>query len=202
MPLRGSTAVLVLVAVSAVVPAAAHAKRPGSHFLAEVDAGACLSGDAGPAASVAFGAGGKLKGFPARFYLLGRMGQSEYQATSSAAMSPWPGAERGSFSDFAIGPRVYVPLVGPLRWFVDGLFGATLASGTYVEQGLAPLSAEQWLALAVVSTGLQWRLLYELSISARVGVAFNEAGLIGVERVAGVHDTARTTLTGGLTWLF
>lgn len=183
-------------------PATAHAKPRGSHFLAEVDLGACLSGDAGPAASIALGAGGKFKGFPARFYLLGRFGRSEYQATSSAVMSPWSGAESGSFGDLALGPRVYLPLVGPLRWFLDGLFGASLASGTYLEPGLAPLSAEQWLALAAVSTGLQLRLLYELSFGARVEFAFNQGGLIGVQRVAGVHDSVRTTFTGGLTWHF
>lgn len=55
MPMRSRGSVLGLVAILAAVPTAAYAKRPGSHFPAEVAAGACLSGDAGPSASVAFG---------------------------------------------------------------------------------------------------------------------------------------------------
>jgi hypothetical protein len=195
-------AALVFVFVCIAAPTAAHARGPGSHFLAELDAGACLSGDAGPAASIAIGAGGKFRGFPARFYLLGRFERSEYSATSPAAISPWPGSETGDFSDLAFGPRVYLPIVGPLRWFADGLIGASWVSGAYVERGLAPLSAEQWLALAAVSTGLQLRVSYALSVGARVEFAFNPSGLVGVERSAGLHDPVRTTITGGVTWHF
>jgi hypothetical protein len=200
--MRLPSAALAFVFVCLARPAAAHARGPGSHFLAELDLGACLSGDAGPAASFALGAGGKFRGFPARFYLLGRFERSEYSATSPAAISPWPGAETGNYADLALGPRVYLPIVGELRWFTDGLVGASWVSGTYVEQGLAPLSAEQWLPLAAVSTGLQLRVLYALSIGARVEFAFNRAGLVGVERSAGVHDAVRTTITGGVTWHF
>jgi hypothetical protein len=169
------------------------AKRAGTHFLVEIDAGACLSGDAGPAASVAFGAGGKFKGFAPRFYVLGSYGYSEYSAES---------VEEGGFSDLALGPRMVLPIIGPLRWFIDGSFGASYATGRFLEPELAPLAADEWLALARVSTGLQLRLIKTLSLGMRVGFAFNEAGLVGVSRLAGVHDPFRTTVSAGVTWHF
>ena len=191
---------LALGCVTHAAPAAA--KRPGTHFLAELDGGVLLSGSGGPAARVAVGAGAKFTNFPARFYLLGSFSASAYEAAAARSVSPWPGSEEGNFDDFALGPRVYLPIVGPLRFFAEGLFGATLAYGTYTEQGLAPLHAYEWLALAQVAVGLQWRLLYELSLGVRAGLAFNQAGLTGVARVAGVHDEARPTLTAGVTWHF
>jgi hypothetical protein len=188
--------VVLLVLAAAVCwgcPLRAYARGAGTHFLLEADAGACLSGDAGPAASLAFGAGGKWKGFAPRLYLLGSFARSEYAANS---------IEHGSFSDLALGPRVYLPIAGPLRWFADAQFGASYAEGSYLEPELAELSADQWLALAVISSGLQVRLLQMLSVGARIAFAFNEAGLVGVSRLAGVHDPVRTSITAGVTWHF
>ena len=202
--MRNPTAMLslALIVFGLAHAAPALAKRPGTHFLAELDGGAVLTGNGGPAARVAFGAGAKLKRFPARFYLLGQFAASSYQADAPSELSPWSGVEEGSFDDLALGPRVYLPIVGPLRFFVEGMFGATLASGSYVEAGLLPLEGDQWVALALVSTGVQLRLLHELSIGLRAGFAFNATGLTGIARVAGIHDDVRPTLTGGVTWHF
>jgi hypothetical protein len=182
-------------------PAPAHAKRPGTHFLAELDAGASLTGDGGPQASIALGAGGKLKGFAPRFYVLGSFARSAYEASSGA---PFDGDEYGSFGDLALGPRVYLPIAGPLRLFVDGQLGASYASATFVERdsGRGPLSADEWLGLGIVSSGLSLRLIRALSIGARVSLAFNEAGLAGAARLAGVRDPVRVSINAGVTWHF
>jgi hypothetical protein len=195
---------LVFAAIAAACCAfAARAHAGGTHFLAELDAGALLSGDGGPTASVALGAGGKLRGFAPRFYLLGTFGVGEYEAAPAADLATWAGSETGTFSDLALGPRVYVPIIGRLRWFGEGLLGASYASATYVEPGLpAPLAAGEWLLLGVVATGLQWRFSTAIAAGARVAFSFNEAGLAGVSRLAGVHDDARTAVMLGATWHF
>jgi hypothetical protein len=182
---------------------ATRAQARGTHFIAELDAGALLSGDGGPAASLSVGAGGKLRGFAPRFYLLGTFGCSEYEAAPAADVATWSGNETGTFSDLALGPRVYLPIIGRLRWFGEGLIGASYASATYVEPGLpAPLAAGEWLLLGVVATGLQWRFTSAFALGARVAFAFNEAGLTGVSRIAGAHDGARTSVMLGATWHF
>jgi hypothetical protein len=196
--------VLAVIAAACCARAApAHARSSGTHFLAELDTGALLSGDSGPAATIAFGAGGKLRGFAPRLYLLGTIGCSEYEASPPAAEATWAGIETGTFSDLALGPRVYVPIFGPLRWFGEGLLGASYAAASYAEPGLASaLQAGDWLLLGVVATGLQWRFTRALALGVRVAFSFNEAGLTGVARLAGVHDSARTTLALGATWHF
>lgn len=200
--MRSSTLSLWLAAaVSCWLHAGTVAAR-GTHFLVELDGGALLTGDGGPAVHVAMGAGAKLKQFPARFYLLGEFGASGYGATTPRDFSPWPGSERGEFEDLALGPRVYWPILDALRIYVEGLVGATYASGTYSEYGLQPLRAYEWLALAQLGVGLQWRFWYELALGVRAGFSFNESGLTGVSRAAGAHDSVRTTLTAGLTWHF
>lgn len=199
--MRRGLAFVAIAAACCACTARAHAN--GTHFLAELDAGASLSGDGGPAASLALGAGGKLRGFAPRFYLLGTFGCSEYEAAPAADVATWAGNETGTFSDLALGPRMYVPIFGRLRWFGEGLIGASYASATYVEPGLpAPLSAGEWLLLGVVATGLQWRFTTAFALGARVAFAFNEAGLTGVSRLAGVHDAARTSVMLGATWHF
>jgi hypothetical protein len=170
--------------------------------LAELDAGALLSGDGGPAVRGAFGAGAKFKHFPVRFYLLWAIGASAYVATPAPGASVWSGNEQGSFYDVALGPRLYLPIIGPLRVFVEGLFGASRASGTYEAEGMPAVHAYEWLALAQLSAGLQWRVLYELSWGVRAGLAFTESGLTGVARMAGAHDAARPSLMAGVTWHF
>jgi len=182
--------------------APASAASAGTHFLLELDGGALLSGSGGPAVRTAFGAGGKLKGFPVRFYLLGQVGASAYTATPSREDAGWLGSEQGSFYDFALGPRLYLPIIGPLRVFVEGLLGASRASGIYDAPGRASLQAYEWLALAQLSAGLQWRVLHELSCGVRAGLAFTETGLTGVARSAGAHDVARPSLMAGVTWHF
>ena len=88
---------------------------------------------------------------------------------------------------------MYLPIAGRLRWFGEGLLGASYASATYVEPGLPlPLRPGEWLLLGVVATGLQWRFTTAFAAGVRVAFSFNEAGLAGVSRMAGVHDGART----------
>ena len=174
----------------------------GTHYLAELDGGALLTGQSGPAFRAALGVGGKWKGFPLRFYLIGQFGASSYAAEAPAGLATAAATEQGAYEDLALGPRVVVPIYGPLRLYVEGVFGASLASARHIEPGRPELYARQWLTLAIVSAALQWRVLYPLSLGVRFSAAFNEDGLPGVARYAGVHDAARLALTGGVTWHF
>lgn len=177
-------------------------RDPGTRYIAELEGGALLTGDAGPAVRASLGFGGKWKGFPARFYLIGQLGASSYVASPPAYLASRMGSESGAFHELALGLRVLVPVISELRVLVEGLVGGTLASASYIEPGIAELHARQWLGLALLSAGLQWRFLYQFSVGARVSLALNPSGLVGVARYAGVHDGGRLAITGGLTWHF
>lgn len=190
---------LGLVLATAAAPDRAQAR--GSHFLLELDGGAALTGDGGAALSADFGIGGKPPGWTPRLYFIAHGGLSLYgvedEGVDGVALH-----EEGDFRDIAAGLRVYVPIARELRWLGEALLGASYATGRYTEPGLGPLEAEEWLLLGLLSTGLQQRVLQELSIGARVTLALNETGLVGVHRVAGASDAARLTITAGLTWHF
>lgn len=191
-----------LVLATATSRARAAPRDRGTHFLAELEAGGVLTGSGGPAMRLAFGAGAKWRSFPVRFYLVGQLGTSSYTAQAPPPYPTASSSEEGAFQDLALGPRLYVPVWGPLRVFVEGLVGATFASATRARYAGATLTAHEWLALLQLSAGLQWRILYQLSLGARASVALNEAGLVGVARYAGVHSDARPSITGAVTWHF
>lgn len=199
MPTR--TALIICVGLLLVSETARAGPRDsGTYGIAELEGGALLSGNGGPALRAALGAGAKWKRWPARFYIVGQFGASSYSADDPAMRGS--AAEEGAFYDLTLGPRVYLPIVGALRLFVEGQFGASLASASHFEYGRSTAYAREWLWLVQVCAGLQWRLLYELSIGARVSLAFNGSGLPGVARYAGAHSAARPALTGGVTWHF
>ena len=189
---------LGLLLAGALLPDRAQAR--GSHFLLEVGAGATLSGDGGVAVSADLGAGGKFRAFPPRFYWIAHFGLSHYEEERLSALPPQH--EEGSFYDLATGPRVYVPLSGELRWLGEALLGASRVEGRYSQPDLGPLSAERWLLLGLLSTGLQLRVLQQLSVGVRITLALDQGTLPGVHRLAGASSPARTSLTTGLTWHF
>ncbi|MET0390384.1 MAG: hypothetical protein ABW321_30710, partial [Polyangiales bacterium] len=104
--------------------------------------------------------------------------------------------------DLAIGPRIYVPISEAWRVFGEAVFGASLANGQYSELGRPPLRAQEWLALAQLSVGVQWRVVYALSLGLSASFAFNETGLIGVARTSGAHAAVRPSVMGGIAWHF
>lgn len=184
--------------------AAAHAQpamRPATHFLAELELGAAFTGHGGPAGAVTFGGGGMLRGSSLRFYLLGRASLSEYSAGAAGALGGH-GHESGSFRDLALGPRVYVPLWGNLRWYLDGMVGGSHVSGSFASAGRPALEAYEWVWLLNAGSGLQLRVSRLVSLGLRANFAFNGKGLVGVMRSAGLHDPLRASLTGGVTWHF
>jgi len=174
----------------------------GTHFVAELDGGALLSGDAGPALRAALGVGAKWKGFPLRFYLIGQLGVSSYTADAPPLLAAPASSEQGTFVDLALGPRVVVPIYGPVLAYVEAVGGTSLASASHIEPGRARLQAREWLGLFQLAAGVHWRVLYSLSLGVRFSVAWNESGLPGVARYAGVHDAARLSIGGGVTWHF
>ena len=66
--------------------------RRGTHFIAEVNGGGSFAGSIGLAVGGVVGVGGKLRGFPLRFYLVGEL------AYASAA-------QEGTLSSVALGFR-------------------------------------------------------------------------------------------------
>jgi len=176
--------------------------RRGTHFLVEINGGGSISGNVGLAVGGVVGIGGKLRGFPLRFYLVG-----EVAYASGAQDGMLPGAsldfrEERTYRDLALGLRTYVPVFGPLSLFVDLMGGGSYVSATLQQEGQSTLASQDWSALGLLAAGVQVRLFHHLSVGIRGKVVLGDDGLSRMREVVGVASPTRASVTAGLTWHF
>jgi hypothetical protein len=177
-------------------------KRKGTHFIAEINGGATLAGNGGFDVGGLVGVGGKLRGFPPRFYLVGEFAFSTYGNSGTVSGIPKHYHEGNRYRDMALGLRVYIPIFGPFRLFADLLGGATHASGTLERTGLTTLMASGWSPLGLVGLGVQFRLFHHLSLGLRGKIVFSDDGMQALHDFVATDPIIRTSLSAGLTWHF
>lgn len=175
-------------------------RRKGTHFIAEINGGATLAGNGGFDAGGLAGVGGKLRGFPPRFYLVGEFAFSTYADSGAIAGIPKQYHESNRYRDMALGLRVYIPIRGPFRLFADLLGGATHASGTLERTGLTTLMTSRWSPLGLVGMGVQFRLFHHLSLGVRGKIVFSDDGLQALHDFVASESILRASLAAGLTW--
>jgi len=179
---------------------AAQPVDPGTHFILELNLGSSFTGSVGFAGSVLVGAGGKLKGFPPIFYLVGEAG---YQRGGSDGQSLDGFYEDGrDYADFSLGLRTYVPLLEDVRLFLDLLPGATLATATLSRTGFEDLRSNGWYAHFVGALGIQVRVFRELSAGIRAKILVTDDGLDDLREAIGIHTPLPMVFSGSVTWHF
>ncbi len=176
--------------------------RPGTHFIAEANAGATTFGTGGLTLGGLLGVGGKLGSFPPRFYLVGEVAQTRVKDEVR---------EGGGFSfrhertylDLGVGPRVYIPVYGPIRVFGDAVFGQSLATTELERSDFGLIEQEGWVRFSQVGVGAQVRLFHSLSIGARARWAWNTGpSIYADDELVSDGRIKRTTLTATLTGHF
>jgi hypothetical protein len=176
-------------------------RRPGTHFIAEINVGGGLSG--GMSVGGLVGVGGKLKRFPPRFYLVAEFAHATRFAEGSLPDLPLAFEETWRFNDAALGLRIYVPIYRHVRILIDLMGGCSRIKGDLLREGMNRLGVEGWRPLGQFATGIQVRPFYHLSLGVRAKVALTGEGTSALEQLAGSEQTGpRATLTGGLTWHF
>jgi hypothetical protein len=177
--------------------------RPrATHFIAEIAGGATTYGRGGLALESVFGFGGKLRGFPPRFYLIGEL---NYHQGATSGTQPLSGADyrdERSFADLGAGLRIYLPIVGPLRLLGDVTLGGSHVAASLRGLDRSPLRAEGWVPMFAVAGGAQLRLFHHASIGARVRAVLSDDDLDALRVVTAREAPTRVTATLGLTWHF
>ncbi len=141
---------------------------PGTHVLVEGGGGVTATPGFGLSLGGVLGVGGKLVGFPLRFYGVAEVGYATASPAGELQSGASFGESRTHFS-LALGLRIFVPVFGPLRLFAEGLGGAALSQATLERHGGgAALSASEWQPAATVGAGMQVRVLHELSLGLRL----------------------------------
>ena len=143
----------------------ATAARRGTHFLLQATAGFSCDESMGLGYGVLLGVGGKLRGFPPRFYLLFEASRATHDRESHGSAGSLTSSFTGT--DVAGGLRVLMPVAGPLRLYADvlvggthGEFGLTRAEGT-------PRESQRWSPLVDLAAGMDFRFHRNLSAGLR-----------------------------------
>lgn len=171
--------------------------RGGTHKLLELGLGLTLGGEARPAASLLVGHGAKLKGTPLRVYLIGELGYSMAHRQGVQAVSD----ERSDLL-LAAGMRVYVAAPDRWRFFFD-IEAGTSRSWSELALANGPLvRSEAWSPALSLAGGLQYRVLYELSVGLRVRWLAAADGLRDVREVRGEPRFRPWSSSAVATWHF
>jgi len=177
--------------------------RPGTHLLAEVRGGAVAHDGGGLSLGALFGAGGKIPGFPPRFYVISEIAYSASSAQGlTATASALAYEDHRRYVDLGAGLRVYVPIFHPVRLFADALVGTTNVSSELQRSGLLSHQAEGWLPLVAFGGGVQVRLAYELSVGIRARAVITSDDIGGTRAMVGQTSPTRVSTTASLTWHF
>jgi hypothetical protein len=167
-------AVVTLGALILTLPLAAHAEpvtspdataRRGTHFLVQATAGFSCDESMGLGYGLLLGAGGKLRGFPPRFYLLFEAARGTHDREGGGTTGTLTSTFTGT--DVAGGLRILMPIAGPLR-----LYGDVLVGGTYGEFGLERADgtlreSQRWSPLVDLAAGVDFRFHRNLSAGLR-----------------------------------
>ena len=163
-------------AVICVVSADAEAK--GSHFLLELNNGLSRpigysdGYDYGYALGGTVGVGGKFRGNPLRFYIVGNFNTSGFNLSRS--YNNKVRIVTRQVTDLSLGLRMLVPLQGRLRGFVEGSLGQAQVDGLMRIQGGPPQLTfrDTDTDFAVfLGGGLQYRLSYHVSLGTKLDIA-------------------------------
>ncbi|MBW2460675.1 MAG: hypothetical protein JRH11_03445 [Deltaproteobacteria bacterium] len=185
-------------AVVEVAPEPQEPQDPGTHFIVELNLGSSFTGSVGFAGSLLVGAGGRLRGFPPIFYLVGeagfQLGGSDGQIDGARYVD---GREYG---DISLGLRTYLPILRDLRIFLDILPGATFVTSSLARDGLTELHTSGWYAHFAFGGGVQGRIFRELSAGLRVKVLATDDGLDDAREALGIYTPMPVVLSGTVTW--
>jgi hypothetical protein len=177
-------------------------RQDGSHFLVEVNGGGTLVGGRGPMVGGLFGVGGKLRRLPFRFYAISEFAYSGSTDEGISTALGLPFRDQRARRDLDFGLRVYLPIWGPVRIFGDVLGGASYLTATLQRDGLPTLSSGAWQGHAVAATGLQIRIISQLSIGARVRFALTGEEPDALRATMGATSHQPITFMAGMTWHF
>ncbi len=167
--------------------ASRQAQARGTIFLLEGGAGLGVT-DSSESAwfwQAAFGVGGKLRGFPPRFYFLVDYSGDELDSTLH---SPAGVADRTLVDHLLLfGPRIYLPLNPRIRIYFQGLLGSFWSQSEWLVNSVESYQPSDRGMAGKFSFGLQLRPLKALSI----GVGIDRVVFWGREQ-----DPAVAAMTG------
>jgi hypothetical protein len=199
--------VVVAMGVLGVAPAAG--AEEGTHFVVEVQGG--LAGSSADYLDLGFsfggtvGIGGKLRGFPPRFYAIGSYRSSFFtgegrHAATGVLFDAWQADH-----ELTAGLRVVLPLWSRVfRLFGEARGGTLGHTATLHRRGGRALEDSSWTGVFVLAGGLQarWHPNASFGLALEWAVADRDRDLVTAAAGAATTGTQRTALYLSNTWYF
>jgi hypothetical protein len=166
-----------LVALSIIVCGVPKARAGGTHFLVEPYTGVVFNqgfnkeNAVGLESGAMLAIGGKLKGFPPRFYLYFRASQTYFGEDDVTTTSQGTGCVQRSYTAVMGGLRVVIPLWSHLRLNLEVGGGSLFSQNRYSEVGYRVQYPEDLIAVEF-GAGLNWRLFRWLSVGIMYDYTF------------------------------
>ncbi len=161
--------------------------RRSTHFLIEAHAGVAVPAyahlDLGYGYGATLGLGGKLRGFPPRFYLLFSISGDSFGASRINAATGAPYSTERDELTLLAGLRVAFPLFSPLRLVFDVLGGGMHTSAQL--QAATSMRETRWDAVWQLAVALQYRVSEVFSIGLRLSETLGAEDLDIVAFAAG-----------------
>lgn len=155
----------------------------GTHFLIEPYSGVVfnhgfsLENEVGMESGALLALGGKIKGFPPRFYLYLKVSQSFFGADEIyVAERRANGVVRRSYTGIVGGLRMVFPLLRNLRLNLEAGGGRIFSRNKYTESGWSLPEYEESLAVMDLGAGLNLRLYRWLSLGIMYDYRFLAEG--------------------------
>jgi len=179
-----------------VIFGARQAGAEGTHFVVEpytgivFNQGFNLENAVGFESGAFLGVGGKLKGFPPRFYLYFSVSQTFF-GDDDVYLSHRDahGEVCRSYTRLVGGLRTVIPLFWRLRLNLDVAGGSLFSQNHYQESGVRPIEYSEDLVVVELGAGLNWRFFEWLSVGLMVDYTFvaeDESG----DLIASILDEA------------
>jgi len=152
----------------------AQRRRPGTHFIGELEAGTHFQGAGGFAWGGLLGFGGKPRGVPATLYLVaGALRTHDTQLVDA-------NGARYSYdlklTDIDFGLRAYFPIARGFRITTEAMLGATLADAELSDSSDYRTNQNLSMPHLTLGIGPQLRVIHELSFGVMARTMFVDTG--------------------------
>jgi hypothetical protein len=160
--------------VLAVIALSASPGMAESHFIFELNGGvasdAAIDGavERGTAGSATFGIGGKIPGQSPAYYLVGRIGGSEFGYFTPGLTGRYVQREQ---KEWALGGRVYLPITDRLRAIGQLALGETLDDAYVTESGAGQLGLSSSTFSVFAQGGVQFRVTEKFALGLAADIA-------------------------------
>jgi hypothetical protein len=148
------------------------------------------------------GVGGKFKGLPIRFYMIGAVNNTRYWHSGSFFQTAENYSMALNLLDVGGGLRILVPIVPRFRIYVDVLGIGSYHWSELQKGSMGELSSSAWTAGAIVAGGVEFRWHKNFATGLRVEGIFYREMAVGLSEMVGIEQRSSSRLFAGLTQAF